>query len=316
MALRRPGDRSPATGFLRCSDCVGLLRLTAGRRPLIISRPANGATGTPPMTRPSTGSHGMLFWGRAAPVGKPIGTDTATQNSRGGPLWAIFDAREPRCTYPHMVRPSPCRGERRSSSVNRSCQSARVRGLRQGVRMSSKKHLGHRRKAAAAVVIASVVAGGAVSMAGGATAESATTEAGWPGASAGASSAPASASARGADLVVQTRETRAAGVDLGEAGDSPGDFFHFEERAYRPGTQDVIGRDAVRCELGIRTFQCVATIKVFGKGKIVVEGALFGEQDSSIAITGGTGRYSGVGGTLHLLEGAGGSSLLAFHFRR
>jgi hypothetical protein len=116
--------------------------------------------------------------------------------------------------------------------------------------------------------------------------------------------------------VVQTKEVRADNVDVGRKGDSPGDFFVFEERAYKPGTQTVIGRDAARCEMDIRTFQCGATLQVFGEGKIVVDGALFADKDNLFAITGGTGSYAGVGGTMRALDGPGNSSTLVFNFTR
>lgn len=173
----------------------------------------------------------------------------------------------------------------------------------------------HRSRIAAIVVAAaSVVGGGAFAMAGGASAESGATRVGWPVSSSAGPSAQAAASR--ADLVVRTREVRGAGVDLDPAGDSPGDFFHFEEIAFQPGTNRVVGRDAVRCELGIRSFSCTGTIRINGKGKIVIDGALFGFRGLTFAITGGTGRYAGVGGTLHVMEGAGGSTLLAFDFVR
>jgi hypothetical protein len=127
--------------------------------------------------------------------------------------------------------------------------------------------------------------------------------------------ARASHGARGADLVVRTEEVRAAGVDLDPAGDSPGDFFHFEEIAYEPGTDRIVGRDAVRCELGIRAFHCTGTLRINGKGKIVIDGALLGEQDDKLAITGGTGRFAGVGGTLTVIESEE-VTLLSFNFVR
>jgi hypothetical protein len=173
-----------------------------------------------------------------------------------------------------------------------------------------------RRKAAAAVAAAGVVAGGGLWMAGGATAQSDTMKAGWPHSSGAASTAHARAGTQGADLVVRTVETRSHNVDLGRSGETPGDFFLFEERAYKAGTQNVIGRDAARCELGITTFQCGATLKVFGKGKIVVDGALFGENDNKLVITGGTGRYAGVGGEMRIGDGPGNASTLAFYFTR
>lgn len=175
--------------------------------------------------------------------------------------------------------------------------------------------IGTRHRVALAVTVGGLVAGGAFLAAGGASAGSGETEAGWPGGMSAGSLARASDGAQGADLVVQTEEVRAAGVDLDPAGESPGDFFHFEEIAYKPGTDRIVGRDAVRCELGIRSFHCTGTLRIKGEGKIVIDGALFGERDTKLAITGGTGRFAGVGGTLSVSE-SDGATLLSFDFVR
>ncbi len=172
------------------------------------------------------------------------------------------------------------------------------------------------RKAAVALAVAGVVVGGGLSMAGGATAGSGELDAGWPHASGSGSSARMSAREHGADLVLRGVEVRAAEVDLGEAGMSAGDFFHFEERFHRPGSREIIGKGAARCEVGVRTFHCAGTVKIFGKGKIVVEGALFGREENRIPITGGTGDYAGVGGTMRPFSGPDESSRLVFFFSR
>ena len=171
-------------------------------------------------------------------------------------------------------------------------------------------------KAAVALAVMGAVVGGGLSMAGGATAESGELSAGWPQASASGSSARVSAREHGADLVLQGKEVRSAEVDLGEAGESTGDFFHFEERYSEPGTRDVVGKGAARCEVGIRTYVCNGTFKVFGKGKIVVDGAFFGPRDDRLAITGGTGDFAGVGGTMRALSNHDGTSRLVFFFAR
>ena len=176
------------------------------------------------------------------------------------------------------------------------------------------KRRGHRIRAGAVVATTGLVVGGVIWTAGGASTGAEQSDGGWPVAASVASAAGTTAGPR-ADLVVTTREIRSAGVDLEPRGDSPGDFFHFEELLFRPGTNRVIGRDAVRCELGIRTFQCNATIRINGKGKIVIDGALMSESDNVIPVTGGTGRFAGVGGTLRVLE-SGARTRLVFDFVR
>ena len=168
------------------------------------------------------------------------------------------------------------------------------------------------------LAVAGVVAGGSLSLAGGATAEGNGLEAGWPQARGPVSSARMSALAHGADLAVRTEEVRDAFafVDVGEPGESTGDFVHFEERLHHPRSEEVVGRAAVRCEMGVRTFTCSATLKIFGEGKIVVESATFGERDNKFAITGGTGSYAGLGGTLRPIEGPDGGTRLVLFFDR
>lgn len=129
-------------------------------------------------------------------------------------------------------------------------------------------------------------------------------------------SAGARASAAGRTVVFVTKELRDFGVDLDPAGDSPGDFFFFEERVFDSTGRNVVGKDSVRCEAGIRTFSCEATLLVTGKGKILVEGALFSETDNVLPVTGGSGVYQGVGGQLSFFNLAGGRTALVLHLTR
>ena len=109
---------------------------------------------------------------------------------------------------------------------------------------------------------------------------------------------------------------REALVDVGPAGDSAGDFFIFEERVFDRSGTDLVGRDAVRCELGLRTFTCEATLRLNGKGSIRVAGTLFNERDNVFPVTGGTDAYQGVGGQLTVFELSGGRAALVFHLIR
>jgi len=107
---------------------------------------------------------------------------------------------------------------------------------------------------------------------------------------------------------------REAFVDLAPAGDSAGDFFISEARIF--DRSRLVGKDAVRCELGLRTFTCEATLLVNGKGKIRVAGTLFAEQDNVLPVTGGTDAYEGVGGQLTIFNLPGGRTALVFHLTR
>ena len=106
---------------------------------------------------------------------------------------------------------------------------------------------------------------------------------------------------------------REALVDVGPAGDSAGDFFIFEERVFDRSGTTLVGRDAVRCELGVRTFSCEAAVRVNGKGTLKVDGTLFNDRDNVYAVTGGTDAYQGVGGQVTVFDLSGGRAALVFH---
>ena len=105
-------------------------------------------------------------------------------------------------------------------------------------------------------------------------------------------------------------------VNLGREGFSTGDFFVFEETVYAARGRRVVGEDTVRCEAGIRTFSCEATIKLDGRGKIRVAGAFFSRRDNVIPVTGGTKNFSEAGGQLKVFELRGGRTLLVIEIER
>lgn len=92
--------------------------------------------------------------------------------------------------------------------------------------------------------------------------------------------------------------------------------FVFEETVYSARGREVIGEDTVRCELGIRTFNCEATLRLAGRGKITVGGALFAPRDIVVPITGGTKDFRAVGGQLKVYDLRGGRTLLVFELVR
>ncbi len=172
--------------------------------------------------------------------------------------------------------------------------------------------------------MAGVVTAGAVWFgAGGANAGSGTLS-GWPGravTSMAEVQRMSAAAARGDDstLIVVGREVRAAEVDLGREGFSPGDFFIFEEKLFDNTRTERIGRDSVRCELGLRLrkagprlhrFACEGTLRIKGQGKIRIAGTLFRRTDNVIPVTGGTRDFKGVGGSLQFFGLSNGDTAL------
>lgn len=155
--------------------------------------------------------------------------------------------------------------------------------------------------------MAGVLTAGAVWFgAGGASAGSGEEKLGWPGraVTSVAEAERVSAAGRGDDatLIVVAREVRGAGVDVGAEGFSPGDFFIFEEQVFNSTATERIGRDSVRCEAGLRTFTCEATIRINGRGKIRIAGSSFRRTDNVFPVTGGTRDFRGVGGSLKVYE--------------
>ena len=174
------------------------------------------------------------------------------------------------------------------------------------------------RQRVAAVGVAGVVAAGAVVVATG-SASAGGGEAGWPGRSVASVADAEGATAAGRNdstLTVVTREVRGAGVDVGPEGESPGDFFVFEEKVFNRNRSERIGRDAVRCEAGLRTFTCEATIWIAGRGKIRVAGTLFRRNDNTVPVTGGTNDFKGVGGAVTVYDLRGGETVLVFSLVR
>jgi hypothetical protein len=141
---------------------------------------------------------------------------------------------------------------------------------------------------------------------------------GWPASSARPAAAIAhaahvSAARKGGQVItVLEIEQRSASVDVGDPGESPGDFFLFESDLKTPDGSRTVGRDSGRCMLGIRTFVCDATASIFHKGKIQVAGAFFSESDARIPIVGGTGAFRDAGGTVTIKDLPSGNTLLTF----
>ena len=83
--------------------------------------------------------------------------------------------------------------------------------------------------------------------------------------------------------------------------DSIGDVLGFANPVYDADNQSQIGTDNGMC---VRTspgeaFECVWTVSLDG-GQITVEGPFLDADDSTLAITGGTGDYEEAGGSMDL----------------
>jgi allene oxide cyclase len=89
-------------------------------------------------------------------------------------------------------------------------------------------------------------------------------------------------------------------TDTGAAGDTAGDLLTFANPIYQSGEQ--IGRDqgdCIRIDPAEGKWEC-RWITYVGGGGITVEGPFYDSKDSTMAITGGTGRFQNARGTMHL----------------
>jgi allene oxide cyclase len=102
-------------------------------------------------------------------------------------------------------------------------------------------------------------------------------------------------------LVVVERATTDTVVDNAPAGDSIGDLLAFGNELFDKTNTTKVGTDqgsCVRTIVGV-AWECSWTNSLEG-GQITVQGPFLDAGDSTLAITGGTGRYKSAHGTMKL----------------
>jgi hypothetical protein len=90
-------------------------------------------------------------------------------------------------------------------------------------------------------------------------------------------------------------------TDLPPKGDSAGDLLTFANPIFTSDDRTQIGRDqgyCVRVEVA-RSWECLWTLRL-KEGQITVQGPFDDSGDTDLTITGGTGKYAGARGTMHL----------------
>jgi allene oxide cyclase len=113
-----------------------------------------------------------------------------------------------------------------------------------------------------------------------------------------AAAQPASATER---LQVVERAMTDTTVDLGPKGDSVGDLLTFANPIYDAANKTQLGTDqgyCVRVVVG-KSWECFWTLILAG-GEITVEGPFYDTGDSTMVVTGGTGKYAGAKGAMKL----------------
>ncbi|HEV7206939.1 MAG TPA: allene oxide cyclase family protein [Jatrophihabitans sp.] len=108
-------------------------------------------------------------------------------------------------------------------------------------------------------------------------------------------------------------------ADTGPAGDSVGDILGFANPVFDRSNTRQVGTDngsCVRTAVGV-SYECSWTTMLAG-GSIVVEGPFLDAGDSTLAVTGGTGRYRGAVGEmrLHARNAQGSEYDFVFSLRR
>ena len=97
------------------------------------------------------------------------------------------------------------------------------------------------------------------------------------------------------------RATTDAVLDLGAKGDSAGDLLTFANEVFDAENKTKVGTNNGWCIRTVpgKAWECYWTLTL-ADGQINVEGPFLDGADSVLAITGGTGDYSNVGGEMKL----------------
>jgi len=98
-------------------------------------------------------------------------------------------------------------------------------------------------------------------------------------------------------------------TDTGKKGDSAGDLLTWHNKVYDSTDASVAGHDqgdCIRISPKQGTWECRWTTWI-GSDSITVEGPYYDTEDSTLAITGGTGAYSAASGSMDLVAMNGGT---------
>ena len=102
-------------------------------------------------------------------------------------------------------------------------------------------------------------------------------------------------------MVFVERASSDAVTDTGSKGDSAGDILTFNNEIYDAANINKVGSNngwCMRTMVG-KAWECFWTLTL-SDGQITVEGPFLDGKDSVLAITGGTGKYSGAKGEMGL----------------
>jgi allene oxide cyclase len=120
---------------------------------------------------------------------------------------------------------------------------------------------------------------------------------------------------KGKSITVIEHATTDTTTDTGASGDSVGDILTFANDVFDAANATKEGTDQGYCIRVVAgtSYECTWTTFLPG-GQIVVAGPFYDAKDSTLAITGGTGRYRDARGTMELQARAGGTEYaFVFH---
>lgn len=124
-----------------------------------------------------------------------------------------------------------------------------------------------------------------------------------------------SKTAQGKTFTVVEHATTDTTIDTGASGDSSGDLLTFGNAVFDANDARKIATDQGSCIRIVpgQSWECEWTTLLPG-GHINVAGPFYDNKNSTLAITGGTGRYRNARGTMDLQSRAGGSKYgFTFH---
>ena len=126
-------------------------------------------------------------------------------------------------------------------------------------------------------------------------------------------------SARATTFTVVEHADTDATADTGPKGDSAGDVLAFANPIFDAANKHHVGSangSCVRSAAG-KAYDCQWSVSLKG-GQIMVQGPFYDTKDSTLTITGGTGKYVGAQGqmTLHARDAAGSSYDFTYRLSR
>jgi hypothetical protein len=104
-------------------------------------------------------------------------------------------------------------------------------------------------------------------------------------------------------LLERNNQNSAVNVDVNNDGFGPGDYLVLNLRLYNKAGTTKVGRGSVKCDFGIQSQTCYASLLIFQKGAIQVIGTTYVNREKFVlSIVGGTDQYRGAGGLVRVVQ--------------